>query len=304
MIRLAIIFFLASSPLATAQDLSLPGGRVNRIDTNPATSVRLPTEPWSTDAVVPEMEGAIRRTAYQLDGSSRTTLQLIAPARTALEDAGYTTVFACADASCGGFDFRFQLDLLPDPDMYVDLGDFRYLLMQKDGATPHTVSIVGSAAASAGFLHVTEVFDAVLPEGTETTTPTVAPNLPTNEQLSTLEIEGRLVLGDLEFQTGATDLGDGPFASLAVLAAWLDANPSARVVLVGHTDAVGSLEANTSLSQRRAAAVADRLVNNFGVDPAQLDSAGVGYLAPIASNLTPEGRSANRRVEVVLLALE
>ena len=48
----------------------------------------------------------------------------------------------------------------------------------------------------------------------------------------------------------------------------------------------------------------DRLVVDFATDRNQLQAAGAGYLAPTASNLTPEGRAANRRVEVVLLSLE
>ena len=97
---------------------------------------------------------------------------------------------------------------------------------------------------------------------------------------------------------------NGPYPSLTSLAGWLAQEPSAKIVLVGHTDAVGSLEANTGLSQRRAKTVADQLTANYGVDPAQLQAAGAGFLAPRASNLTDEGRALNRRVEVILLSLD
>ncbi len=304
MIRFVFLLAFGFASQAAAQELPLPGGTVTRVETSPAASVRLPTRAWSPGETTPETEGAIRRSAYQLDGSTRTTLQLIEPARTTLESDGYVQLFSCADAACGGFDFRFQLDLLPEPDMHVDLGDFRYVLMQKDGANPHTVSLVSSASPSAGFLHVTEVSDAVFDAAEASNTPTAQPAPSPDDLLAGLEANGHAVLADLEFNTGSADLGDGPFASLALLAAWLDVNPTARVVLVGHTDAVGSLDANTSLSRRRAAAVADRLVVNFGANPGQLQSAGAGYLAPVASNLTEEGRATNRRVEVVLLSLE
>jgi OOP family OmpA-OmpF porin len=46
--------------------------------------------------------------------------------------------------------------------------------------------------------------------------------------------------------------------------------------------------------------VVDRLVSLHGVNPAQLTADGVGYLSPLASNLTPEGRSQNRRVEAMI----
>ncbi len=305
MIRYAAFLCVAFASQAVSQELDLSGGgAVARVESSPAMGVRLPTAAWAPGTTVGETEGAVRRTVYQLPNTARTSLQLIAPARTELEDDGYQIVFACADAACGGFDFRFQLDLLPEPDMHVDLGNYRYLLMQKEGANPHTVSLVASVSASAGFLHVTEVSDAILPEPTATVRTPDTKAAPAGDLIDDLKRSGHTVLNDLEFRTGSTDLGDGPFPSLSVLAAWLGANPTARVILVGHTDAVGSLDANTSLSQRRAAAVADRLVANFATNRDQLQAAGAGFLSPVASNLSPEGRAANRRVEVVLLALE
>ncbi|HEY5624811.1 MAG TPA: OmpA family protein, partial [Gammaproteobacteria bacterium] len=58
-------------------------------------------------------------------------------------------------------------------------------------------------------------------------------------------------------------------------------------------------EYNMSLSQRRADAVVAALVNDYGVAAGRLTSAGVGYLAPAATNDTEEGRGLNRRVELV-----
>lgn len=308
MTRLAFILLLVSATQAAALDISLPGGIVTRTESSPAASIRLPVQAWTPVTTLTETEGAIRRTAYKLESATRTTLQLIDPARTSLENEGYSTVFGCADAACGGFDFRFQLDLLPEPDMHVDLGNYRYLLMQKEGASPHTVSLLASASATAGFLHVTEVSDAEFPEAADEpeVTPEIAPEVapPVDELINELQRAGHAVLSDLEFETGSADLGPGPYNSLTALAAWLTANPSARIALVGHTDAVGSLEANTSLSRRRAAAVANRLTASFATSPEQLQYAGAGFLSPVAPNTTPEGRAANRRVEAVLLSLE
>ncbi|MEO0944230.1 MAG: OmpA family protein [Pseudomonadota bacterium] len=310
MIRVALILGLWATS-ATADDLDLSAaGTPTRTVTSPAASLRLPVAAWSPDTTVNVREGALRRSVYQYLQSSRTTLQLIQPVRRILEDAGYETVFACADVACGGFDFRFQLDLLPEPDMHVDLGNYRYLLMEKEGATPHTVSLVASATINTGFLHISEVSEPIVETAVPATQPdpiTPEPNEPPPEaadMISALTSEGRVVLTDVEFQTGAAVMGAGPLASLSSLARWLSDNPSARVVLVGHTDAVGSLENNTLLSRRRAAAVEARLIGDYGVDRTQLQSAGAGFLAPVATNLTPEGRSANRRVEVVLLSLE
>ena len=57
----------------------------------------------------------------------------------------------------------------------------------------------------------------------------------------------------------------------------------------------------TALSRQRAEAAERYLVQRHGIDPSRLSAEGAGYLAPVASNLTAEGREQNRRVEVVLL---
>jgi len=305
--RWLIALALALPLPVAALDIQPPGATLTGESNSPADSVRLPEAKWTPGSVPPEREGAIRRRAFTVPDPTRTTLQLLSPARDALQTSGYDQVFACADAACGGFDFRFQLDLLPEPEMHVDLGDFRYLLMENAKAEPRYVALLASSSATAGFLHVTEVYPGNLPGPAPAASgEATAPRTPAETQqplgLATSLVEfGHVVLDDLDFGTGSAELGPGPFGSLQALAAWLAKTPSARVLLVGHTDAVGSQEINVSLSQRRAAAVAERLVSAHGTTRQQLQSIGAGYLSPVASNLTEEGRAANRRVEVVLL---
>lgn len=287
---------------ALALDIGLPGGVLSGESESPADSVRLPEAPWSAGTLPPQREGMVRKRAYTAANPSRTTLQLIDPARQALTEAGYEEVFSCADAACGGFDFRFQLDLLPEPEMHVDLGDYRYLLMTREGASPSHVSLVASSSASAGFLHVTELYPPTLPDKVPDTGPNDMPATRVPDLASSLVEFGHVVLDDLDFGTGSAELGPGPYSSLESLAAWLAENPAARVLLVGHTDAVGSQDANAALSQRRAQSVASRMIEGLGADPAQIVAEGAGYLSPVASNLTEDGRAANRRVEAVLLS--
>ncbi len=312
LVRLALSMCLVVAAPASALELALPNSVTVAVETSDAASVRLPESPWSPGTVVPGTEGAIRKTVLHLPDVQWSTLQLIAPLRAVLEEAGYVQVFSCADAECGDFDFRFQLDLIGEPDMYVDLGNYRYLLMRHPSRDPHSVALVASPTTSAGNIHITEIssarFPEVEPEAKDVETETEedaedATQVP-GTLVSTMLERGHVVLESLEFGSGSAELGSGPYPALAELAAWLVDNPSARIVLVGHTDAKGSLETNTSLSQRRAEAVADRLIKAFGIDPNRLDAVGVGYLSPVESNLTEAGRTANRRVEAVLVSVE
>jgi OOP family OmpA-OmpF porin len=90
---------------------------------------------------------------------------------------------------------------------------------------------------------------------------------------------------------------------LKELAAFFAKRNDIRLVLVGHTDSVGALDFNIALSKRRAASVRMRLLDVYGLDASRIEAEGNGYLAPIKSNLDSAGRSANRRVEVVVLPL-
>lgn len=308
MIGRALIIFMALASPVRALDLAVPNAAMVRTETDPAASVRLPEGPWSPGMTPPMAEGAIRRQVFRTPTASRTTLQLLDGLRETLSQEGYEEVFSCADAACGGFDFRFQLDILGEPDMHVDLGDYRYVLMRAADpeAAPHTVALLASRSRAAGFVHITYVSE---PEQA-TTDPAPAPDVtpvaePESDELTeALSRVGHVVLPDLDFETGTSDLGLGPFASLQKLADWLAANPSARILLVGHTDSVGSLDANTALSEKRAQSVARHLVSQLGADPSQVQAVGAGYLSPVAPNVTEEGRARNRRVEAVLLSLD
>ncbi len=75
--------------------------------------------------------------------------------------------------------------------------------------------------------------------------------------------------------------------------------PNSRIQIVGHTDNTGSSAYNQDLSQRRAVSVAQVLWQN-GVPQQRARAVGRGEDQPIASNLTPEGRAQNRRVEIII----
>lgn len=104
---------------------------------------------------------------------------------------------------------------------------------------------------------------------------------------------------DILFATDSSTVAAGLRGDLGVLAQNLLRYPNSIVEVVGHTDNTGAAAYNQDLSQRRAQAVTSILSSN-GVPSSRLRSVGRGESAPIASNLTPQGRAQNRRVDIVI----
>ena len=253
-----------------------------------------------------QVEGAVDQRAYRLDAKGMTTLAIMAPLRDQVVAAGFTVLLDCDARACGGFDFRFGTEVMAEPDMHVDIGDFRFLSAQR-GA--EAVSLLVSRSTLSGFVQVTQVGVFVPQAGTPQApvvelgaTPDAPPRLAAAPGAvgASLAAVGSAALDDLVFASGAAVLEARDYASLAALAAWMQANPAETVALVGHTDASGGLAANIALSRRRADLVRTALVDQYGADPTRIVAEGVGYLAPRATNQTDAGRQKNRRVEVIV----
>lgn len=106
-------------------------------------------------------------------------------------------------------------------------------------------------------------------------------------------------MSDVLFKTGSFELLPGARERLAKVSGIVLAYPSLHLQVEGHTDSVGSDDYNQQLSEKRAGAVRDYLVEQ-GISTGAIEARGFGKTQPIASNDTPEGRQQNRRVELIL----
>ncbi len=115
----------------------------------------------------------------------------------------------------------------------------------------------------------------------------------------------RVVLSsDVSFETGKDVLRPGARTLLHRLAQVLVAHPEVYLMVYGHTDNVGTMEANRQLSCEQASAVVHTLIPQ-GVDKSRITTfEGRHFADPVASNNTAEGRAENRRVEIYLYAGE
>jgi OOP family OmpA-OmpF porin len=110
---------------------------------------------------------------------------------------------------------------------------------------------------------------------------------------------GHAAVYGIYFDTGKSEIKPESAAALAEIAKLLKADPGLKVNVVGHTDDVAGIDYNMKLSQARADTVVQALTGKYGIASERLKAYGVGPLAPVASNDSEEGRSKNRRVELV-----
>lgn len=299
------VFILCSQPVA-ALDVVWPSGATQIVESIENTAdFRIATGPADRGGMPPvrTVSGVLSEEVWRLPGEGADTAAIMSSLRAQLIDQGYAVTFSCADRACGGFDFRFALPIAQAPEMFVDLGNFHYLAAQRSlGEATEDIALTVSVGGNAGYVHLARI------GGGDSAPTALIPSFSAPQSADQADLIARLiatghaVLEDLTFETGASALSGNRYDSLATLAEWLAGDSGRRIALVGHTDAEGALDRNIALSEARAAAVRQSLINDHGAAADRISAAGVGYLSPRATNSTADGRDANRRVEVVLLA--
>ena len=110
---------------------------------------------------------------------------------------------------------------------------------------------------------------------------------------------GHVSVYGIYFDFGKAEIRPESDTAIAQISKLLKNIESLKLYVVGHTDNMGTIDANMKLSKDRADAVVNSLTSKYGIPAARLKSYGVASLAPVASNDSEEGRAKNRRVELV-----
>jgi OmpA-OmpF porin, OOP family len=114
-----------------------------------------------------------------------------------------------------------------------------------------------------------------------------------------LSEKGRVATQGIYFDTGSDGIRQESAPTLKEIGTMLKEHADLKLTIEGHTDNVGKAESNQTLSEKRAAAVRQYLIDNYQIDAARLDAKGLGQTKPVGANDTAEGRQQNRRVELV-----
>ena len=235
------------------------------------------------------LEGRITRIAYR-SNPGPSILEVSRNFETQLAKAGFETLVACDTDACGGIPFTEAVDALPMPQMWIDGFNYRYYAGRKaeGGRETYAAVLVSKSNDDIYAQLVVAVVGAMENK-----------MIDAGAMAKGLRETGHIALYGIYFDTDKAVIKPESRPTLEEIAKLLRAQPQLTVFIVGHTDSQGTYEYNADLSRKRAEAVAAELAKSYKIATTRLKTAGVGFLAPIGSNATDDGRALNRRVELV-----
>ena len=275
--------------------LELPySARLVLSDETDVKNISVEISAWDREKGISRLDFRGRTTTkvFQIDGTSLTLDQMLQPIITHLNDKQFSIELYCDTNVCGGFNFRKKLTISNPPYMLVNVANYSVVTAVKNRSA---ISLVASKLGNTIYLQILSI-------GTTNNDLVLQNQEPLKDNYSSkLREDGAIVLDDLIYRSGSSDLGPGPFESLSDLANFLKGTPGSSIILVGHSDAIGELRKNIELSRNRAQAVVDRLIKDYGIDQSRISAQGIGFLSPKTNNSTEKSRKKNRRVEAILI---
>lgn len=238
---------------------------------------------FTADKLLP-LEGRVTYIHYELPKSA-SPLQVLRNYQSSLRRSGFSELFVC-DRPCTTENLSSFKELMKVPKHYMNYSTDNQFLAAQRGKTYVSLWVNDGGV----WLHVVEKQS--LDDGLMA----VTGESPIAKALSA---NGKVDLYGFQFDTGKAVLKDGSRTTLDELGRVLQDNPTLRIEVIGHTDDVGGAPANQTLSEARAAAVAEALVRGSGLASDRISTRGMGQTAPVVANTNDTNRARNRRVEVV-----
>ena len=236
------------------------------------------------------VEGKVTRILYRVPPGV-SALELFRNFEATIEEASYDELFSGGPAEIDGYTFQYQhpVEILDG----TSIGNEIYYLAAKKqaGGSDIYLALLVSPHSGGDGQRVRLI-------AAETKTMEIQ-MINAAGMRSAIAETGKVTLYGMYFDTDSATVKSDSAPTLEEITELLRNSPDLDIIVAGHTDSAGGYDYNISLAERRAQAVATVLIDEYGVDASRLGSAGVGYLAPAASNETEEGRGLNRRVELV-----
>ncbi|MGY6571035.1 MAG: OmpA family protein [Salinarimonas sp.] len=265
-----------------------------------------------------EVEGAHRQMEYSVEGLELSNLRLYRSYLQYLEGAGFEILFHGIGDDLGtreGYSLLSQTGGLLARSPAVRAGENGYILARSaDEETVIALSVYTRQGARRILVNVVEIEEmetldlfgqpapADAPVQEEVADEVVAADLvqqDVEELESGLVSDGRVIVNAILFDFDSARIQPESARALETVADLMEERPDLKLLVVGHTDGVGSFDYNLGLSLDRASAVVAWLSNRHGIAGSRLRPAGAGPMSPVTTNRTEEGRALNRRVELV-----
>lgn len=240
------------------------------------------------------LEGKVTRTRYKIP-AGRSSLEVMRNYEQSLAAKGFAKAFSCTDAACATDATHLDLHaigLMIDNQNRVGSTyehKVRYGYFTK--ADVHVGVLVGEFKSD-----VTAYVEVVEGGGMESGKVAMPTASSMKEQI---DRTGKVDLYSILFDYNRDSLRPESYQTIGEISQLLKSSPSLRLRIVGHTDNTGGMDYNLDLSRRRANSVLSALIGQHGIAPDRLSSSGEGFMRPVASNETDEGRQKNRRVELI-----
>ena len=264
---------------------------------------------------VRKVEGRTHRSTYvllNLAKGKRSTLEIARNYEMAFKEIGFTTIWSGGQAEIrnGPPTQYYGTPELDKQLLTTGVKDRRYFCLEKSGlfaavfvaARSWDHVMLDSSDANPWKQKVT------IPEGTVLIQVDYVDTRPMEEKMvvvnaaqmqKSISSSGKVALYGIYFDFNKADIKPESAPTLTEMATLLKNEPALKVLVVGHTDNVGTFEFNEDLSKHRAKAVVTELASKYAIDASRLTPLGASFMAPVTTNSTEEGRALNRRVELV-----
>lgn len=301
------------------------GSTIIKYSTNAFDAYTLPTGPSAgqfNTANLPKtakLEGKVTRITY-LVPAGRSGLEVVRNYQNEMKAAGYTVLYKGSGAELGNKPWKINfataagyasIRLSAAADLTNIMGlaekDDVYLAARLDRpegtvhAAVYAVPVSKMAHAGLGLQNIAQPeqvlvqVDIIEAKPMETRMVTVL----AGEMSEAIAERGSVALYGIYFDTNSAEVKAESAPTLEQIGKLMKAEPRLKLLVVGHTDSVGTFESNMDLSARRAKSVVQVLTSKHGVDGKRLVPVGVSFASPIASNRSEDGKGKNRRVQLV-----
>lgn len=269
------------------------------------------------------VEGSHRQLEYSVEGLELANLRLYRSYLQYFEGEGFEILFHGIGDDLGnreGYNFLRRTDGLLARSPAVRAGANAYILARsEDEETVIALSVYTRQGARRILVNVVEIEEMealdlfgqpspaeepvqeepVREEVADEVVPADLAQQDVEELESGLVSDGRVIVNAILFDFDSARILPESARALETVADLMEERPDLKLLVVGHTDGVGSFDYNLGLSLDRATAVVSWLRNRHGIAGSRLRPAGAGPMSPVTTNRTEEGRALNRRVELV-----